>query len=185
MARRWVLGIVGAFAVLAVAGVGFAAFTASATVTGEASQGTVSLKITDFAFFGCHYVTGAPAPGTFDSASENAVDTVLSLKVGNLTPAAYCSVKVFIMNTGTVPINITAFLNETSGICPPGGLNCYDVYDSFGLSAFGGVTSASLGAPIAPGVVINDLVSVGIPAGSVSAPPVGIFSVYYLGTAGF
>ena len=185
MARRWMLGLIGAFAAIAVAGIGFAAFTATATVNVVATGGTIGLEITDFAFYGCHFVTGAPGPGTFDSASENAARTAVTFGVGNLTAGDYCQVKVFIMNTGTIPINVTAFLSEIAGICAPAALNCYDAGDSWGLTAFGGIVSTvAPGEPFPPGFVFTDLVSVGIPPGSVSAPPSGVFSVNYVASSG-
>ncbi|HTP54786.1 MAG TPA: hypothetical protein VML94_07520 [Thermoplasmata archaeon] len=181
MTNRWVVGLLGVLAIAALVGVGYSAFTATATVNGTASAGTAAIVVTSNGAGACFYPSGAPAPGSF-SFSENAKDTVLSISVSNMVPGGVCSTVATVSNVGTVPVSLSNQLNSTSGICVGAALNCYDVSDTAGLSSVAGVSSehafATLGAPY------SDTISIWIPAGSVSAPPSGVFSIYYIGSAG-
>jgi hypothetical protein len=181
MTNRWIVGILGVLAVAALVGVGYSAFTATATVNGTASAGTAAIIVTSNDAGSCFYPGGAPAPGTF-SFSENAKNTVLSITITNMVPGGVCSTIATVSNVGTVPVALSDQLNSTAGICVGAALNCYDVADSSGLSSALGVSSehsfANLGAPYSDGI------SVFIPAGSTSAPASGVFSIEYIGSAG-
>ncbi|MFY9717282.1 MAG: hypothetical protein WAK40_05040 [Thermoplasmata archaeon] len=181
MTNRWIVGVLGVLAVAALVGVGYSAFTATATVNGTASAGTAAITVSTNGVGSCFYPSGAPAPGAF-SFSENAKNTVLSITITNMVPGGICSTTATVTNVGTVPVSLSDQLNSTSGICVGAALNCYGVYDTSGLSSSAGVSSEhsfdTLGAPY------SDAISVYIPAGSTSAPASGVFSIEYIGSAG-
>jgi len=181
MTKKWVVGVLGVLAVAALVGVGYSAFTATATVNGTATAGIAAIEVTSTGAGYCQYPTGAPAPGSFVFA-ENAKDTVLSVTVSNLVPGSICVTSVTVQNVGTVPVALSAQLNATGGICSGPALNCYDVATTSGLSSAAGIFSvpafANLGGPYL------DSISVSIPAGSTSAPASGSFAVFYIGSAG-
>jgi hypothetical protein len=179
--KKWVVGMMAVLAVAALVGVGYSAFTATATVNGTATAGLDAIQVSSSQSGACFYPSGAPAPGSF-GFSLNAKDTVLTLSVTNMVPGAVCSTVATISNVGSVPVVLSNQLNTTSGICVGPALNCYDVSDTAGLSSVTGIKNvnsiATLGSPYA------DTINVWIPAGSTSAPSSGVFSIYYVGSAG-
>jgi hypothetical protein len=184
MLQRWVVGLLGVFAVAALVGVGYSAFTASATVNGTATAGTVSIEVRSSLSGSCTYASGAPAPGAF-TFSENAADTVLSIGVSSLVPGGVCTTQATVTNTGSVPVLLNDQLNESSGICASGPtLNCYDVSDTAGLRSVSPVLNVNSIVTLAPGGSYTDTIAVYIPAGSTSAPASGNFAVYFMGSAG-
>lgn len=181
MTNRWVVGMLAVLAVAGLVGVGYSAFTATATVNGTATAGNVQLQITSTYTASCNYASGAPAPGIV-GVSSNAKYTVLTLTVSNLVPGGVCTTGAIITNVGSVPLVLSDQLNATSGICVGAALNCYDVSDTAGLTSTAPIYNVNsittLGGPY------TDMISIWIPAGSTSAPASGIFSIYYIGSAG-
>jgi hypothetical protein len=176
---------VGAFAVLALTGVGFSAFTASATVNGTATAATMGIQITA-------YQVGPPAgfitsntcftwpvpwyqdaPGNFTFYGENAAHTAISAAASNLTPGVYCGGWVVITNVGSVPVNLSAALVSTSNVCAP--FVSYDCYDYSGWDgmdpAVFGTYSATNFTMLAPGASFTDFFVFGIPMGSDNGTP--------------
>ncbi|HTW55002.1 MAG TPA: hypothetical protein VMG36_00940 [Thermoplasmata archaeon] len=200
MAQRWLIGVIAAFAVIGMAGVGFSAFTATATVNGSASAATMGLKIIENDTVACDWYFNTPgAPGNISFSNENAGQTVISLKVTNMTPGVYCVGIVVLENTGSVPVNVSvAFLTAgANGMCNAFQLNCYGVFTLSGLATdgsiwwdaqptFGIVTdSYSNFATLQPGGSFVDWIGVDMPAGSTSAPAGGgAFSIVYTASAG-
>ena len=184
MTKKWIAGMLGVLAVAALVGVGYSAFTATATVNGTATAGTAEITVSSPAAGTCGYVGGGPAPGGFSFAENHAL-TVLTVGLSNLVPGGICSFSFTVTNVGTVPVVLSDQLNETSGICAPGPtLNCYGVNDGSGLTSATPVLSVTSLATLAVGGTYLDTVWVGIPAGSTSAPPSGGFSIYFTGSAG-
>jgi hypothetical protein len=184
MTKKWVVGLLGVLAIAALVGVGYSAFTASATVNGTATAGTVSIIVTSPDQGSCAFPSGGPAPGAF-TFSENPAQTVLNIGVSNLVPGGVCTTQATIINTGTVPVVLSNQLNESSGICAPGPtLNCYDAFDSAGLTSVSPILNVNGITTLAPGGSYIDTISVYIPAGSISAPPSGNFAIYFTGSAG-
>ncbi len=201
MSKRWVLGIGVALAVVALAGTGFAAFTATATVNGRASAGSVELAIVSTSVGTCQGFSGATAPGvgnyTFSGLNEQR--TAVTVTVTNLTPSTLCYGYVELENTGSVPVNLSAVLQTpgVSGLCAPSAYNCYDVATASGLEASGyyfwsgtgqrGPTSSVTNiVTIAPGATYTDVIGVGIPGTSTNATPSSAtFSIVYTASAGY
>ncbi len=184
MSNRWVVGLLGVLAVAALVGVGYSAFTATATVNGTATAGTAAIALNSPQAGACAYPSGGPAPGSF-SFSENTSHTLVSVGVSNLVPGDFCYFSVTVTNVGTVPVVLNNQLNETSGICAPGpSLNCFAVRDTAGLTSATPVLNVNGITTLAVGGTYVDTIWVGIPSGSVTAPPSGLFSVFFTGVAG-
>lgn len=194
------MGLVGAFAVMGLAGVGFSAFTASATVYGTASAGTVSLVITETESFGC---SGAYANGAnngsmaFSPVSEDG--SSVSASVSNIVPGEFCDGLVVLENTGSVPFNVSVAFNTpgANGMCIWGERDCYDVNTLSGIQVSGWLAfcgpcnfsaeySVTNITTLNPGQTYTDYVAVSIPQGADDGtPPTGSFSLVYTGSAGF
>ena len=201
MAHKWVVGIGAALALVIVAGTGFAAFTATATVNGKASAGSVDLAIVETYVGGCNAFYGAQAPGpgnvTFTDLNEQ--ETSVTLTVSNLTPSAFCVAAVTLENTGSVPVNLSVTLNTPgiNGVCSNYGLNCYSVFTNSGIdqgivwfadSPTGNTPTSSVSniVTLSPGGTYTDDIGVEIPTGSTDATPsTATFSLVYTGTAGY
>ena len=185
MARRWVTGLVGVLAIAGLIGVGYSAFTATATVNGNTAAASVSLTVHPTTAGSCSFPNGTPASGSF-TFSENAAQNVLSVGFTNLEPGGVCSVLVQVTSTATVPLVLSDQLNESSGICAPGPThNCYDVADSSGLTSVTPVlTVSSITTLAASGSSYIDNLEVYIPSGSTSAPATGSFAIEFIGSAG-
>lgn len=200
MAQRWILGLVAAIAVIALSGVGFAAFTANATVNGSASAGSVDLQIVYDQGQGCGSLYGATPAGvgnfTFYGLTEGA--TEISAKVTNLTPGVWCQGVIGLENVGSVPITLSIVVNTpgTNGVCVSYSFNCYDVETISGIEVTGWqwwVGSPTAGtsayasanfATLAPGQIYYDYLAVNIPHSSTSAPGAGAFTLVYTASAG-
>jgi len=204
MAKRWLVGLVAAVAVVGLAGVGFSAFTATATVNGYASAGSVSLQITETGTFSCFYLPDtpypyAPAPGNIAFSPIRDGGTEVSFNVSNLTPGVICNGGVLLVNEGSVPLNVSVSLFSAgfNGVCGAYQYNCYDVITYSGIQAGGHYWysgSPTAGGPsdvsanfvtLAPGASVVDDLGVLIETGSTSAPSSASFSLVYTGSAGF
>jgi len=191
MSKHWLLGVVGAFAVIALVGIGFSALTASATVNGNATSGSASLTIVGYGnntaegLPVCVTEFGDPSVGNLTFSGENAIDTSINVAATNLTPGTYCDGYVLLENTGSIPLNLSSALTNLVNICPALGTDCYDVEDFSGISALGGVLSVPYVTTLAPGATYNDTFFIGIPLGSDDGTPAsGSFSLVFTGTAG-
>ena len=205
MAQKWILGVVGAFAVLALAGVGFAAFTAQATVNGSASAASVDLQIVSQSSFAttCFYLPDTPypyaaAPGNVSLATGEGFVSTATMTASNLTPGVGCFVYVTIENTGSVPENVSVALSTqgANGVCAAYAINCYDVISQSGIQASG--LWYVIGSPTAPGPATvstdfvtlpvggtySDYIGVLIATTSTSAPASGTFTLTYTASAG-
>lgn len=199
MAKQWLIGVVAAFAVLGMAGMGFAAFTATATVNGSASAATMGVAFTENATFACDYYYNHPgAPGNIAFSHENPAGNMITLTVANMTPGVYCVSGVVITNTGSVPVNMSVafFTAGTNGMCSAYQNDCFGVFTTSGLGTDGSIwwigqpnygivtDSYSNFATLAPGGTFTDYIGVDLPAGSTSAPSVGTFQIVYTASAG-
>jgi hypothetical protein len=200
MTQKWVLGIGAALALIIVAGTGFAAFTATATVNGRASAGTVSLAITSTELGGCgSFSTPIPGAGNISFTDLNEQRTSVTLSVSNLTPSAYCWAYVTLENTGSVPVNLSVVLDTpgSNGVCATDALNCFTVFTLSGIDqgTFWFSSSPNLGTPASsvspittlnPGGTYTDGIGVAIPTGSTDATPSSAtFTLVYTGSAGY
>jgi hypothetical protein len=195
MAKKWIIGLVAALAVVSMVGVGFSAFTAQASVNATANAATMGLEITSTYTYGCYYnLNTAGAPGNISLVDENAARTMISLVVANITPGINCRAAVFLENAGSVPVNLSVQLNTpgVSGVCTAFTINCFDVTTLSGIQAAGwqwwtgsptaGTSSYAYSnfATLAPGHGVWDLIAVDIPFGSTDATPgSSAFSLVY------
>lgn len=199
MGKNWVMGMVGAIAVLAVTGIGFAAFTATATVNGTASAGSVDLQITSVLASGCQGFNGATAGNaTIAFSSIGGGGTSVSVTATNLTPAVACFGDLTLKNTGSVPLNLSVSLNTpgSNGVCVGGAIDCYDVDTYSGIEdsgwiawcgpcSFAPLYSVTGFTTLNPGQSYSDAFLVSIPYHSDDGTPAsGTFSLVYTGTAG-
>lgn len=205
MVQKWIVGMLGAFAVLAMVGVGFSAFTATATVNGSASAGTVGVAIVaeSSAPATCFYLPDTPyggsaAPGSVLLNVPTALSSVATFTAANLTPGVGCDAYITIENTGSVPENISIALSTAgaNGVCASTDQNCFDVISQSGIEAasgyyFGGSPTGAGPASVstnfvtlAPGATYADAVAVLIATGSTSAPASATFTLTYTASAG-
>ncbi len=199
MTRKWIVGIGAALALVIVAGTGFAAFTATATVNGRASAGSVQLAIVDAYPYDCggFYGSQYPGPGNYTFYGENEAQTSISLSITNLTPSAWCQGVLVLENVGTVPVNLSVTLNTpgSNGICAPDAIDCMAVATTSGISDgsqfyFNADTTPTSTvtnfATLAPGGYYSDQIAVEIATGSSDATPSSAtFTLVYTASAGY
>lgn len=109
MARIWQIGLIAVIAAVAVGGIGFAAFTSTATINGTATGGTLNLQWTP---------AGTPslAAGTlletnvFDGCSATVTPSLITITATNLAPGDQCEINtsygLFLENTGSLPATV-------------------------------------------------------------------------------
>ncbi len=201
MAKRWLIGLVAAIAVVSMAGVGFSAFTAQATVYGNATAATLDLKIVNEGLFSpeCQYwLPGLPtAPASMKFVGLDPSETQITWDVANLTPNVLCNAWLVIENAGSIPVNLSVALNTpgSNGICTAWENNCYDINTISGIQAngwiywlgspTGGTSSYSYANVVTldPGATYEDLLTVDIPpASDDSTPSSATFSLVYTAT---
>jgi hypothetical protein len=181
MSKRWMMGLAMAVAVVAVGGVGFAAFSSSAVVNGSATAATVSLLIYPYAYE-CYW-TGNFTTYANGTVSVTGGGSSVTMTAGNLLPGTTCEGIVDVYDESSVPINLTISLSGT-GLCGPSSTNgCYDVYDIYGVASETG-TYAQEFPNLPVGLAFSDAWSVSIPAGWTSAPSSITFTGTYTATAG-
>lgn len=199
MVKKWWVGVASAFVVLALAGVGFSAFTASATVTGSISAASAEIQFGSFLGHGCVYESnGATGPGSLTFSGLNPAATSINLDVQGINLGEYCDGAIQIMNSGTGPVTLTAgilFLGE-NGICGAGQTDCFDVVSASGIAASGYTclngsptpcgTSAEVSTDfvtLSPGQTFTDDIGVAFAPGSdASSPTTGTFELVYIAT---
>ena len=152
MRRQWVMGMVAVVALVAVGGIGFAAFSTSAYLNGAASAGTLGpltwsnlgTTTTSSAYVTCTVVTGT---------QTNTSDTLV-VTVGNLAPGDLCQFSGDLNNGGSIPANVYSLVtcyDQTTGGCTVTSL--YDNFapagagESYGIQ-YGPITISS-GSPLA------------------------------------
>ncbi|MGP8077852.1 MAG: hypothetical protein ACLQD8_00225 [Thermoplasmata archaeon] len=196
MTKRWLVGLVAAIAVVCMAGVGFSAFTAQATVYGNASAASVGLQIVENESFGCFYYGHLEsAPGSISFAGLSDGNTAVTLNVANLTPDQVCTATLTIENTGSQPLNVSIALNTpgSNGICLTTEADCFGVTTVSGITVGGFYfTNPSATAFVQnftylnPGQTYTDTYAVSIEWGSDnSTPSAGTFTLVYSATVGF
>jgi hypothetical protein len=200
MSKRWLVGLAAAIAVVSMAGAGFSAFTAQATVNGTASAATIGLEIQSNYTYSCYYFYNVPgAPGTMAFSGLNAAKTEVSLSVSNLVPGDYCVVSVTIQNVGSLPINVSVALSTAgfNGMCSAYQLDCYGVFTTSGIGSdghiwwigqpnYGVVTDSNANfVSLTPGGTYFDFIGIDLPAGSDdSSAATGTFSIAYTASEG-
>jgi hypothetical protein len=103
MGNRLVLAMVAAVVLVAVGGIGFAAFTATATVNGTATGGTAELYWSGSpAVYTSGYVMGC-APSFSGSPA-----TVMTLAPTGFAPGDYCQVYETLVNGGNVGVTLSS-----------------------------------------------------------------------------
>ena len=187
-------------ALVVVAGTGFAAFTATATVNGRANAASVGLDFTGTYTYACDYWYNIPgAPGNISVTAVSSPVTSISVTASNLTPGVYCTVAAAVENTGSVPENISVALETagSNGMCTALELNCYTVFTWSGISNGGNIYwigAPNYGTPtdvsnnfvtLQPGASFFDFYGVTIPEGSNDATPASAqFTLVYTASAG-
>jgi hypothetical protein len=113
MGQRWIMGLVAVVAAVAIGGIGFAAFSTSAYISGTSGAGT----------FGPLYWTSTVTPAgseSFDVCTQfittttNTSDTY-EINATNLAPGDYCSFSATLHNGGSIPANVYAQVTSYTG----------------------------------------------------------------------
>jgi len=165
-----------ALSLLALTGIGYAAFTYPITVTGTASAGTLSIEFTTPAYSAISTPTG---DGSCYFSGTGASTT---LTVTNMVPGDTCTAQITIYNSGTVPTSSETTSISGGPYCnTPGQLNCFYVTDSLGLSSEVGPGS---GGVIGVGGTYLYSVTVGFPSTSTIPSTTASFTITITASAG-
>lgn len=165
-----------AISLLALTGVGFAAFTSSIYVYGSASAGTLAIEFANPA------TPGTSTPTGDGSCSFSGTGGSTTLTVSNMVPGDTCTATITIYNDGTVPTG-----SETTSITggpycnTPGQLDCFYVIDSLGLNSEVG---SGTGGAIGVGGTYGYSVTVGFPGGSTNPATSASFTLAVTASAG-
>ena len=165
-----------ALTLLAMSGIGYAAFTYSITVTGTASAGTLAIEFTTPAN------SGTSTPSADGSCSFSGTGSSTTLTVTNMVPGDTCTASITIYNSGTVPTSSETTSISGGPYCnTPGQLNCFYVTDSLGLNSEVGPGS---GGVIGVGGTYLYSVTVGFPTGSTTPGTTASFTITVTASAG-
>jgi len=164
-----------AISLLALTGVGFAAFTYSINVVGSASAGTLVIGFANPA------TPGTTSNGGACSFSGTGDSTVLT--VSNLAPGDVCTATITVANTGTLPTaSETTSLSAPVNVCTSPGTNCFYVYDNLGLQSWTGANGAGGAVPVSG--TFGYSVSVELAPGSTVQSEGGSFTITVTGSIG-
>lgn len=166
MVKKSLLAIATIVAVVAVGGIGFAAWTSTVTATISSTAGTFTIVWGSFSYAAYH-ADGTPASYVGCSASGGGSGQGnVEIAVTNMAPGDYCVISSSITDTGNVPGSVT--LTEFSGVATP----CYDLYpttcfyedDSFhNQGDLSGAAASVSGLATAP--TDNSIISIGVGGG--------------------
>jgi len=166
-----------AISLLALTGIGYAAFTYSITVTGTASAGTLAIE------FNVPANPGVSTPSGDGACSFSGTGTSTTLTVTNMVPGDTCTAQITIQNIGTVPTSTETTAISGGPYCnSPGQLNCFAVTDSLGLNSETGATGS--GGSIGVGGTYLYSVNVIFPTGSTSQSTTASFTITVTASAG-
>jgi hypothetical protein len=122
MGNRLLMVMVTAVAIVAVGGIGFAAFTSTITANISSTAGTISLVWGGFTY-NAYHEDGTPATYVSCSATAGGAGYAsVSISVTNLAPGDYCVIQSNIIDAGNIPGTVTQTLYN--GVSTP----CYDLY---------------------------------------------------------
>lgn len=175
MSGHWIAALLGVLTVLAVSGVGFAAFSSVNTVNGTATATSVAIQMTPVGAILHH-------PGHADFSNLSEAKDQVTLTAWDLVAGDYPHQDLKITNVGTGTVTISVMLWGDAGLVATGGTYGYDVYTDSGLSAVGGVLSVTWVTLHASASHV-DRIFVGIPADSTGVPLGMSFTVTYTATA--
>ncbi|MGI0128730.1 MAG: hypothetical protein ACREEC_01010 [Thermoplasmata archaeon] len=183
MGKRLLLGVVAMIAVVAVGGIGFAAYTSSATVYGSASSGNLALAF-DY---------GNPTGGTYaNCAVFDLIGNTVHISATDLSPGDSCSVTLGVINNGSLPATseATSFGFTSGSVCNSlGQMNCIQVTDNLGVqglnteTGLGGIDNKGIagGGGLYPG---NYKVTVTEPSGSTDQSLTLSYTITFTGSVG-
>ena len=139
MKGRWLMGLVAAVAVIAMAGVGFAAFTSIVTVNGSVTAGTAEIEWTGTPTTSI----GGPDSATCTAPTPTSGGTVLTITITGFGPGDSCSIDAYILveSTSTDVTISSAFVASTNSMSC--GTDQFAYFDSYSTpsSMFGPDTS--------------------------------------------
>jgi len=166
-----------ALSLLALTGIGYAAFTSNITITGTASAGTLQVQ-----FASPVTSSGSPAtstPSGVGSCYFTGLGSSTTLTVTNMDPGDSCTAYVTVANTGTLPTSSeTTSLSGATNVCVPTSTapyNCFTVTDSLGLNSYTAANGA--GGPVASGSSFGYTVTVQLPSTATAQGLGGSFTI--------
>jgi len=110
MGSKWVLGMIAIISVAAMAGVGFAAYTASASVTVNGTAG--SFYLVQSAVVNTSSLTSVSAGCTYSGPGA-----AITVTAANLLPGDFCNFTVAITDPGSIGGNWGGYATACSGPC--------------------------------------------------------------------
>jgi hypothetical protein len=183
MGSRLVLAMVAAVAIVAVGGIGFAAFTASVYVDGSGAAGSVALSFTSNPY---GTAASSPAGATCAIQSYGGSTGTITVAASNLEPGQYCTFTLSVQNVGTLPITseTSTYAYVSGSVCNSGGqMNCIWVSDGIGLNTETG-TSGSDSTTIPVSGEYTYILYVELPGGSTIQSTALSFTITLTGSAG-
>jgi len=169
-----------ALSLLALTGVGYAAFTYPITVTGTASAGTLSIAFANPANTAGY---GTSTPSTAGACSFSGTGSSTTLTVSNMVPGDTCTADITISNTGTVPTSSETTAVSGGPYCNSiGQLNCFYITDNLGLNSETGATGS--GGSVGVGGSFTYTVTVGFPSLSTLQSTTAAFTITVTASAG-
>jgi hypothetical protein len=109
MGNRLVLAMVAAVAIVAVGGIGFAAFTANAYVNGTATGGLAEIHFSGSATvyaYGSYVSCGTPSFSSYGDPLSD--DNVMTVAGTGFSPGDYCQYSETGVNGGSVGVNVAS-----------------------------------------------------------------------------
>jgi hypothetical protein len=189
MGSRLVLALVAAVAIVAVGGIGFAAFTANAYINGTAGAGNVQLAWCNPGYASCAAYYGATGPTTYFASDPGVnicptptvitsvtTEDTLVLSATNLAPGDYCTFTASLDNVGTLPVSVSG-----NGAYGGAGSGCGDV--EYGDNINGGFGYSSSSPGINVGGSFGFVASIGLSSGATAQSESCTFDVSFTGTA--
>ena len=165
-----------ALSLLALTGVGYAAFTSSITVNGTASAGTLSIAFTTPANTAGY---GTSTPSGVGSCSFSGTGASTTLTVSNMDPGDTCTADITVANTGSLPTSSEATsLSGAPEACVPTSTspyNCFTISDNLGLNSYTGASGS--GGAVASGGSFTYTVSVALPSTATTQGLSGSFTI--------
>ncbi|MGI0128824.1 MAG: hypothetical protein ACREEC_01485 [Thermoplasmata archaeon] len=182
MPRNWLVGVLALIVVFVVAGVGYAAFTSSASITAGAGAGTFGpLTWGSTGGVAPYYDSGCPS--YVNEYSPVVSGSSITVGVSNMAPGDTCSVHMYLQNAGTLAGTLSEIITCTVMTGPSNSCSQFTYTDNIPTATIPAISGGGVGCSVDGCYGVTATLGLDSGAGDTYMGALVIFHVAVTGTA--